>query len=169
MRYSMGHSCRLLGAAVVSLFAASTAAAIDIAFTSTSLTTVPGGSVVFTGRITNDTAFALNTSQDLFMNFSSYNPLVLFPVDLIEATAAIIPAGAMSSDLQLFRVNLSPSAPLGVYPLQASLQDVFASGEPDSSPVYNLSVSAIPEPSVAWLLLPALPLLGLSRRRLGAG
>lgn len=160
---------RMLGVVMAGLFAASGAQALSIAFDSSTLSTAPGGSVTFTGRIQNDTFFVLNTSTDLFHNFSSYDPAALSPLDLLPTQNVSIAMGTLSPGLLLFHVDVAPTAALGVYLMQASLQDIYGSADSDVSPVYDLAVNVVPEPASGLLLLIGIPLIGAALRARTAG
>lgn len=156
---------RVLGVVMAGLFAASGAQALDISFDAITLNTTPGGSVTFTGRIENDTVYLLNTSLDLFHNFSAYDPTALTPLDLLPTQNVSIAAGTSSPGLLLFRVDVAPGTTQGLYLMQASLQDIYGSDAFDVSPVFDLAINVVPEPTSAWLLLLGIPLIGAALRR----
>src|SRR5271170_6843414 len=60
-------------ACVLLVATGSRADSLDLAITSTELSTMPGGTVVFTGVITNTTGTDLDTTE-LFLNFSGFDP-----------------------------------------------------------------------------------------------
>ena len=160
---------RVLGVVMAGLFAASGAQALDISFDFSTLSTTPGGSVTFAGLIENDTVYVLNTSVDLFHNFSSYDPTALTPLDLLSTQNVSIAIGTSSPGLLLFRVDVAPNTAQGLYLMQASLQDIYGSDAFDVSPVFDLAVNVVPEPTSAWLLLVGIPLIGAALRTRNAG
>lgn len=122
-----------------------------------------GTTVIFTGSITNDTGQILDTSADLFMDFSGYDPGVLDPTDLVNLSNIILNPGDTSPSINLFSFGIDPTAPPGLYDGQVSIQDVIDLG--DASGIYNVQVRVIPEPATVFLMVGLLPWFGLVKRK----
>jgi hypothetical protein len=83
-----------------------------------------GGTVTFTGKITNDTGAALN-AKDMFLNFSGFNPLVIASVtQLLGSRDFTLPNKSVSAPVDLFRVLITPRATSGTYSLNVSVEDI---------------------------------------------
>ena len=164
----IGSARCLLLAAVVEIAAMSSASALNISFDKSQVSAVPGSSVDFSGTIQNDTFYTLTTSTDLFLNFSSYDPTVLSPNDLLPLTSSLLAPGSTSTSLALIGVDVAPGAGLGLYELQVSMQDVFGGDDADSTGVYTLFVNVVPEPASYLLMLAGLAAVTGVRRLRGA-
>ena len=158
----------LVLAAVVEIAAMSSAGALSISFDKSQMSAVAGSSVDFSGTIQNDTFYVLATSTDLFLNFSSYDPTVLSPNDLLPLSSALLLPGSTSAALALIGVDVAPGTAPGLYELQVSMQDVFGGEDTDSTGVYTLFISVVPEPASYLLMLAGLAAATGARRLRGS-
>jgi hypothetical protein len=113
--------------------------------------------------ITNNTGVALD-STDLFLNFSGFDPLRVTLTQILGTTSFTIPIGGTSPLVDLFRFDLSASAPVpATFPAQVVLEAVTN----DIADVRTVSVStAVPEPgSLALALIGGFVLLVWRMRR----
>jgi hypothetical protein len=159
---------RLASVLFASLIATSGAHALSISFDASTLNATPGSSVSFTGRIENNTFTALGIADDLFHNFSSYDPDILTPVDLLYAQSGSIAVNSFSLALSLFSVNVAASTAPGLYALQVSVQDIYGAASYDFSRTYDVAVnvtSAVPEANSIVLLAVGAPLMFAALRR----
>jgi hypothetical protein len=115
----------------------------------------PAGSTeVFKGTITNDSGGNIAAS-DLFLNFSGFDPGVISLTQLLGSPDFVIPNGAASPSVDLFRLDFGASAIPGI----AYFADVFVqdgSNPPDISKIVTVSVrtgrTGLPEPGTAALI-----------------
>jgi hypothetical protein len=130
---------------------------LDLAIASTELDAAPGGTVVFTGVITNITGTDLDTTE-LFFNFSGYDPTNLDVNQILGSTIINLPNFTFSPLTDLFSVGVASEAPLGLYSFQVQLEDI----NNDVSAVETVSVNVegssntVPEPGSAELMLSGL-------------
>lgn len=163
----MGSARCLVLAAAVEIVAMSSASALSISFDKSQVSALAGSSVDFSGTIQNDTFYVLATSTDLFLNFSSYDPTVLSPNDLLPLSSALLSPGSTSASLALIGVDVAPGTAPGLYELQVSMQDVFGGDDADSTGVYTLFISVVPEPASYLLMLAGLAAATGTRRLRG--
>jgi type 1 fimbria pilin len=120
---------------------------------STSITSVAGGTVLFTGTITNETGTALNAT-DLFLNFSGFDPLSLESItQLLGSPDFTLGNMATSSSVDLFEVQIAQGILPGAYPVDVSLQDI--NNDVSNGVLVSVSITsstATPEPQVLLLL-----------------
>ncbi len=161
----------LVVAAATNVVAMSSASALSISFDQSTLSTVAGSSVDFSGVIQNNTVYQLSTPTDLFLNFSSYDPTVLSPTDLLPLSSASLSPGSTSAALALVGVDIAPATAHGLYELQVSMQDVFGGDDTDSTGIYTLFISVVPEPDSGLLMLLGLVAVAgaLQRRGISRG
>jgi len=151
---------------VITIYAANFelhAAAIDVSIVNPIRFDLPGSSNLFQGTITNNTEVALD-STDLFLNFSGFDPLRVTLTQLLGTTSFAIPIGGTSPVVDLFRFDLSASAPVpATFPAQVVLEAVTN----DIADVRTVSVSTgVPEPgSLALAFIGGIVLLVWRTRR----
>jgi PEP-CTERM motif len=140
------------------------AAAIDVSIINPNRIGSPGDLITFTGTITNNTDDAL-ASTDLFLNFSSFDPLQVTLNQLLGLTSFSIADGATSPTVDLFTFGLSGSAAAGTYPALVTLET--AVGDLSDPQTVSVTVVVVPEPgSFALIGIGALVLfLGCLLRR----
>jgi hypothetical protein len=154
---SIIRAARCMAAAVaVEIVAMSSAGALNIAFDANHLSAAAGSTISFVGEIQNDTAYVLSGPTDLFLNFSSYDPTVVSPNDLLPLSSLSLAPGVTSGPLALIGVDIAPATAPGTYELQVSMQDVFGGDDADASGIYTLLISVIPEPAAYLLMLAGL-------------
>ncbi len=108
----------------------------------------PGVVEDYTGTITNNTGFTIDTT-DLFLNFGAYDPVNVTLDQILGNTDIVIDNGTTSADTDLFTFTLANTAPLNTaFPAQVQLEDVSSDL---SSPVTVQVSTSTPEPSVTWL------------------
>ena len=154
----------LLSSAFVLIALISSAARADLltfTISPASLVDTPGGTVTFTGTITNDTGVALSAT-DMFLNFSGFNPLVITSVtQLLGSPDFTLPNMSVSAPVDLFSVAIAPQATSGTYSLNVSVEDI----NNNLSNAVTASVAVVvPEPSTYVLVAIALVAIMVSRR-----
>jgi hypothetical protein len=132
---------------------------ISFDLTSSSVAIVAGGTITFTGTVTNNSGADLDAS-DFFFNFFGYDPSSVTPFqDLGVVTDFLIPSGATSFRVPLFDITLVSVSAGPSFPVEVELEDV----NNDLSEVQTVTVSTastiVPEPRAPWLL--AVGLLGI--------
>jgi hypothetical protein len=147
-----GHILGMLACLVVFPFS-SRADSLDLALTSSVASGQPGGTVVFSGVITNTTGIDLS-STDLFLNFAGFDPTNLDVNQILGSTIFSLPNFTFSPNVDLFSVAIAAGAPAGIYTFQAQLEDI----NNDVSKVETVSVdvlrsNAVSEPSSGLLLI----------------
>jgi hypothetical protein len=118
----------------------------------TSATSTAGGTLSFTGVITNRTGAALN-STDLFLDFIGYDYSVLAPSQILGSTPFTLPNLTFSSVVNLFSVDIAATTVPGDYQFTVALEDVR--GNISTSTLLNITVGAVslvPEPGIVVLL-----------------
>jgi hypothetical protein len=108
---------------------------------------VPGRTDTFLGTITNNTDDTLS-SQELFFNFSGFDPAHLSVSQLLGNVNFTIAKGQTSAVAVLFRTDLDPNAKPGLYSMDMLLQDQ----DNDLSDPLSVSLRIVPEPSAYALL-----------------
>jgi len=115
----------------------------------------PGGTVIFTGTITNDTGVDLDAATDLSVNIFNFNLTVFSPPpdQLLGSPDFFLPNGATSADVALFDVNIDSSAtPAGSpYLADVTISDLFG----DVSNDVTISIT-VPEPASLSVLFAAI-------------
>ena len=155
----------ILGFLAICVAPSGLADGISFQLSGPSLSTSSGGTVTFTGTITNDSGGALNAS-DFFFNFFGFNATSVNPIqDLGVAADFLIANGTTSSVVALFDVTLDSVTTGSSFPIQVQLQDI----NNDLSAVQTASVSvpgvvATPEPSTLGLLAAGLMLILIAQR-----
>src|ERR1700693_4346982 len=118
------------------------AAAIDFSLADPNQIGAPGATNIFDGTITNNTGETL-ASTDLFFNFSDFDFTNVTLNQILGDTSFSIPTGTTSATDELFSLALAGTAAIpATYTAEVQLEDFNA----DLSPVYNVSVSTVPEP-----------------------
>ena len=133
----------------------SRADSLDLALSSLVATGQPGGTVDFSGVITNTTGSDLS-STDLFLNFSGFDPTSLDVNQILGSTIFTLPNFTFSPTVDLFSVAIGNGAPAGTYPLQVQLEDVNNDVSKLETVDVNVMSRTVPEPSSALLLLSGL-------------
>lgn len=110
----------------------------------------PGETVVFSGNISNNTGFDLE-STDLFLDFLAYDFIYITPNQELGFVPFLIPNFTESGNVALFNVEIAPFIVPDTYYLSVLLQDI--NGNLTDAIDVAIIVSEIPEPSVAILLL----------------
>jgi hypothetical protein len=140
---------------------------ISFQLSESTLTGTSGGTVTFTGTVTNNSGVDLNAS-DFFFNFFGFDPAALNPnQDLGVSSDFSIPDGTTSGLVALFDVTLGSVSDGASFPLGALLEDI--NGDLSDSQVVTLSTSGPPppppppvsEPSTFLLLASAVVAVGL--------
>ncbi len=108
---------------------------------------VAGGTDTFLGTITNNTDDALS-SQELFFNFSGFDPAHLSVSQLLGNVNFTIDKGQTSAVVALFRTDLSSNAKPGLYSMDMLLQDQ----DNDLSDPLSVTLRIVPEPAALALL-----------------
>jgi hypothetical protein len=106
-----------------------------------------GASDTFLGTITNNTDDALS-SQELFFNFSGFDPAHLSVSQLLGNVNFTIDKGQTSGVVALFRTDLAADAKPGLYPMDMLLQDQ----DNDLSDPLSVTLRIVPEPTAYALL-----------------
>lgn len=106
-----------------------------------------GRTDTFLGTITNNTDDALS-SQELFFNFSGFDPVHLSVSQLLGNVDFTIDKGQTSAVVALFRTDLSPTAKPGLYSMDMLLQDQ----DNDLSDPLSVTLRIVPEPAAYALL-----------------
>lgn len=151
------------------LFGGAAQAQLTLSVDQLSPAALPGGTLDFSGVITNQTGSALS-STDFFFNFFNYDPSDLTPVQILGMTDFTLPNNTFSADTALFSLAVSPGIAAGPQPLGVTLEDVNGdiSNEVDiNAGVGNVAPAPEIDPSSAGtaltLLLGLMAVLG--RRR----
>ena len=152
----MSSAFRLTAFSVLLIALSGTVFADSISFslTSLSMSTGPGGTVVFNGSITNNTGASLS-SADLFLNFFNFDSGSVNPTQLLGSVDFTIGNGKTTGVVDLFSVTVASGAALGLtFPIDLNLQDINndVSGT-KTVKVSTGSVGVVPEPSTLSLFL----------------
>jgi hypothetical protein len=138
---------------------------LTLSIDSTSISGAAGGTVLFTGTVTNQTGTDLNAT-DLFLNFSGFDPLSLESItQLLGSPDFTLSNMATSSSVDLFIVQIAQGTLPGSYPLDVSLQDInnnMSNGVLVSVNVASSTATA--EPQVMSLLASGMVLVIILRR-----
>jgi hypothetical protein len=119
---------------------------VNVNFVDSSLTALPGQTVVFMGTINN----AIEDTADFTFSFSGYDASVLTPVSLLPSPDPI-GAGATSTT-DLFSVTLSSAIAPGTYPVDFELLGVGVHTGEMRSQDGEVTITVTPEPSTLWLM-----------------
>jgi hypothetical protein len=119
---------------------------VNVNFVDSSLTALPGQTVVFMGTINN----AIEDTADFTFSFSGYDASVLTPVSLLPSPDPI-GAGATSTT-DLFSVTLSSAIAPGTYPVDFELLGVGVHTDEMRSQDGEVTITVTPEPSTLWLM-----------------
>jgi hypothetical protein len=144
---------------VAALYALPAAANLTLTVVDPDRTGPPDTTYVFAGTITNGFATPRNAS-DLFFDFSGFDPAVLSPAQLFGLVDFVIPAGGTTALMDLFEVHVGAAAFGATYFADVTVQDVFG----HFSPPLTISITLLPEPSTAWLVLVAFAALAGAMR-----
>jgi hypothetical protein len=137
------------------------AGVLDLTVLNPVRTGVPGESFLFQGTIANNTGLDQDQTT-LFLNFANFDFVNLNIQELLSGDTFSVPDGGVTGTLDLFRVDLSSSAPAPqTYTADVFVQDL-ASDASDSSTV---TINAVPEPETLALLPAGLCALLILRRR----
>jgi hypothetical protein len=154
----------ILGCLLVCVVPSALADGISFQLSSPSLSTSSGGTVTFTGTITNGSGGDLNANDFLF-NFFGFDPTSVSPIqDLGVATSFVIPNGRTSSVTALFDVTLGSVATGSTFPIDVQLEDINFDLSATRTVTVSTSGTVIPEPGV--LLLVVIGLAAFSARRM---
>lgn len=135
--------------------------AISFQLSSSSLTTTSGGTVTFTGTVTNNSGSTLNAT-DFFFNFNGFDPVSVTPIqDLGVATNFSIPTGTTSAEVALFDVVLGSVVTGSSFTIQAQLEDVNFDLSAMQTATVSVPGGGMPTPEPATLLLLGVGLCGL--------
>lgn len=123
------------------------------------ISALPGASVTFTGDIVNRTNADL-ASDDLFLNFSNFDPDALTTLQELGLAEFHIPSFSFKTDIALFSVDIAATSLPGLHTLDVVLQDV----QGDFSDVITFAVNVqqlttVPEPATLTLILGGIPML----------
>jgi len=106
--------------------------------------------------------------MDLFLNFSGYNPSVLFFNQFLGSPDFVLPNNTVSPTVALFSAVIDPTGPTGTYGFTVALQDIndVVSSLVTGYVSVNPPTTTIPEPTTFALLgSGALVLSSLRARR----
>jgi hypothetical protein len=134
------------------------AASISFQISNPLQTITSGGTVVFTGTVTNDSGSDLFAS-DFFFNFFNFNP-VLTPTQLLGTPDFLLANSTTSPVVDLFNVTAGSVVPGPSLFIDATLQDIFS--DVSRQQTVNLTPSgggAVPEPPTSILLASGIALL----------
>jgi hypothetical protein len=124
--------------------------ALTLELTTSSASLSPGGTIVFTGVITNTTGSDLQ-STDLFLNFSGFDPNALTLNQILGSTAFDLPNFTFSPTVDLFSVAIAGNAPPGIYSFTVQLEDVNNDLSNSETVNVNVNTSTTPEPGTFLL------------------
>ena len=128
---------------------------ITLAPSSASLNTTAGGTVIFTGQITNQTGVPLS-ALDLFLNFSGFDPAVITIEQLLGDPDFLLPNNTFSQVVNLYSVTVAANAPPGTYTFDVFIQDVNDNFSNIVTVSVVVSPNAVPEPTTLLLLITGL-------------
>jgi hypothetical protein len=110
----------------------------------------PGSTETFSGTITNNTGADI-LANDIFFDFSGFNPQVVSLTQLLGSPDFLIPDGGTTSTVSLFSFSLGTNAVAG----PKYFADVFVQdGNILSSNIVTVSMSVVPEPATyaLWVI-----------------
>ena len=165
-RLCAGHTIPVLAFTVCNLLLPVAAkAGLILSISPISLSTSAGGTATFMGAITNDTGAALSAT-DLFLNFNGFDPVNLPGLtQLLGSPDFSLPDSTTSAVVDLFSVQVSPTATAGPYPIDVSVEDVNNNLSNDVTVSVNVTGSVIvPETSSFVLAVAGLLLTAVTRR-----
>jgi len=119
----------------------------------------PGGTLTFTGQITNQTGAVLNAS-DLFFNFNGFDPAVLTLTQLVGDPDFSLPNNTISQVTNLFSVTIAANVAPGTYTFEAFIQDINNTFSNTVTINVTVAGAAVPEPSAVFLLTTGLSAFG---------
>jgi hypothetical protein len=123
------------------------------------LSVTSGGTVTFTGTVSNDSGVDLNAS-DLFFNFFGFDPTAVTPnQDLGVSADFLIPNGTTSALVALFDVTLGTVPDDSNFSLEVQLEDINLDLSDSQKVIVTTGgTSTVPtsEPSTLLLLVGAL-------------
>jgi hypothetical protein len=165
-RLCTGHTIPVLAFTLCNLLLPVAAkAGLILSINPISLSASAGGTVTFMGAITNDTGAALSAT-DLFLNFNGFDPTNLPALSqLLGSPDFSLPDSTTSAVVDLFLVQVAPTAAAGPYPIDVSVEDVNNNLSNDVTVTVNVTGSVIvPETSSVVLAVAGLLLTAVARR-----
>ena len=135
--------------------------AISFELSSASVSTSSGGTVTFTGKITNDSGGDLNAS-DFFFNFANFDFSSVTPNQLLSPPVdVLIPNGTTSGVLDLFNVMLGSVAAGSTFFMDVQLEDINNDLSATQTVTVAVPGSVVSTPEPASLTLTLSSLIGL--------
>ena len=143
------------------------ASPISFFVTNTTLATEAGGTVTFSGTVSNNSGGSLNAS-DFFFNFFGYDSASVTPSqDLGVATDFPIPNGTTSPTVALFDIALSAGSNGASFPVEVQLEDISNDFTGIEKVIVSIRSTAAPEPRARPLLAAGLLILVFLKSRGG--
>jgi hypothetical protein len=134
------------------------------------LATVPGGTVIFQGTITNESLVDLQAS-DFFFIFLGFDPAAVTLTQDVGVTIDFpIPNGTTSPPVPLFDATLAPGVPEGsFFPIQVILENNLGHVSPPETVTVTASgpMETVPEPNGLMLVGAGLSALASRTRKTG--
>src|SRR5215469_326370 len=167
IQYVAAKSLIIVGVLAICIVRPACADGISFQLSNSSLSTSSGGTVTFTGTITNGSGGDLNAS-DLFFNFANFDPASVTPTQVLPSPVDfLIPNGVTSGVVDLFDMMLGSVAAGSTFLMDVQLEDI----NNDLSAIQTVTVSvpgsvvSTPEPASFALTLSGLIGLVVARRR----
>jgi hypothetical protein len=151
-----------LAALLIIVGGVASATPIFLSFDNANQTSFGGETLSFTGTLTNTTAGTLFINGDV-LNFTG--PFTTDDSPFLTNAPFTIDPSAPSSDFQMFTVDIPVLPAPGLYTGSLLVQGGTTADAMDSLGQATFSINIpTPEPSSAWLMLPALALLFWKRK-----